>query len=71
MKTISEEQRKLNQELHQNRPDFGSKGGAGNQTVINILSRYHEMGLIKSVLDYGTGKGAFPKNLKKPVFNKS
>ena len=28
--TISDSQRKLNQELHQSRPDFGSRGGAGN-----------------------------------------
>ena len=62
--TISDSQRKLNQELHQSRPDFGSRGGAGNEEVINIISRFNELGVINSVLDYGTGKGAFPKNLK-------
>lgn len=67
MPTISEEQRKLNQELHQNRPDFGSRGGAGNQTVINLVKRYHELGVINSVLDYGTGKGVFPTNLKRTI----
>ncbi len=67
MKTISDEQRKLNQELHQKRPDFGSKGGAGNETVISLVQRYYDIGLVKSVLDYGTGKGAFPKNLKKSI----
>ena len=63
--TISDSQRKLNQELHQSRPDFGSRGGAGNEEVINIISRFNELGVINSVLDSGTGKGAFPKNLKK------
>mgnify|MGYP001230228349 CR=1 FL=1 len=62
--TISEVQRKLNQELHQSRPDFGSRGGAGNQGVIQVIGRYKELGILTSVLDYGTGKGAFPKNLK-------
>lgn len=61
--TISEEQRRLNQELHQARPDFGSRGGAGNEDIIEVINRYHQLGLIQSVLDYGTGKGAFPKNL--------
>ena len=63
-KTISDSQRKLNQELHRSRPDFGSRGGAGNQGVIDVIGRYKELGVINSVLDYGTGKGAFPKSLK-------
>lgn len=62
--TISDSQRKLNAELHQARPDFGSRGGAGNQEVIKIIGRYKDLNVINSVLDYGTGKGAFPKNLK-------
>ena len=62
--TISDSQRKLNQELHENRPDFGSRGGAGNEGIIQLIGRYKELGVISSVLDYGTGKGAFPKNLK-------
>ena len=65
--TISEEQRKLNQELHQNRPDFGSRGGAGHQGLIQVIRRYHELEVLDSVLDYGTGKGAFPKNLQKAI----
>ena len=63
--TISESQRLLNEELHNSRPDFGSQGGAGNQGVIRAIGRYKQIGQISSVLDYGTGKGAFPKNLKK------
>ena len=63
--TISDSQRKLNEELHKSRPDFGSRGGAGNQGVIEIIGRYKDLGMIGSVLDYGTGKGAFPKSLKK------
>ncbi|WP_115024870.1 methyltransferase domain-containing protein [Synechococcus sp. UW69] len=65
--TISEEQKRLNQELHATRPDFGSRGGAGNKSIIQIISRYQELKQITSVLDYGTGKGAFPKNLKKAL----
>jgi|TARA_B100000674_G_scaffold499200_1_gene542743 hypothetical protein len=64
MSTISEEQRQLNQELHAERPDFGSRGGVGNASMIQIVGRYNEIGVINSVLDYGTGKGAFPKSLK-------
>ena len=66
---ISYLQRKLNEELHQSRPDFGSRGGAGHQGVIQVIGRYKDLGMISSVLDYGTGKGAFPKllkNLSKP-----
>lgn len=64
MATISDEQRQLNQELHAERPDFGSRGGVGNEGVIEIIGRYKEIGVINSVLDYGTGKGAFPRSLK-------
>ena len=60
--TISEEQRRLNQELHQARPDFGSRGGAGNEDIIEVINRYHQLGLIQSVLDYGTGKGITGNN---------
>ena len=63
--TISDSQRRLNQELHQARPDFGSRGGAGNDGVMQAIGRYKELNAIESVLDYGTGKGTFPKNLKK------
>jgi|TARA_X000000950_G_C13878426_1_gene645817 hypothetical protein len=66
-KTISEEQRLLNQQLHTSRPDFGSQGGAGNENVIHALRRYHKLKTLKSVLDYGTGKGAFPNNIKKAI----
>ena len=62
--TISDSQRKLNQELHESRPDFGSRGGAGHQGVIKVIGRYKDLGMISSVLDYGTGKGAFPRSLK-------
>ena len=65
--TISEEQRQLNRELHNQRPDFGSKGGAGHQSVIGIVQRFHQLGELHSVLDYGTGKGLFPKTLKKAL----
>lgn len=67
--TISEKQRRLNQELHQNRADFGSTGGAGNQDVIKAIKRYNKLAIINSVLDYGTGKGQFPKSLQKALPN--
>lgn len=63
--TISEEQRQLNRQLHQQRPDFGNRGGAGHQSVIAALARFQELGEVRSVLDYGTGKGVFPRTLKK------
>ena len=63
--TISEAQRKLNEELHEARPDFGSRGGAGNVGLAQVIGRYKDIGVINSVLDYGTGKGAFPKSLKR------
>ncbi len=66
-KTISEEQKLLNQELHTSRPDFGSRGGAGNEHLISALTRYHKLKSLNSVLDYGTGKGAFPKNIKNSI----
>jgi hypothetical protein len=62
--TISEEQKRLNKELHSTRPDFGSLGGAGHHGVITAIRRYKELNAIESVLDYGTGKGIFPKSLK-------
>jgi len=65
--TISDEQRLLNQQLHAERPDFGSRGGAGHQGVIKAIARYQQLGAISSVLDYGTGKGAFPKALKQAL----
>jgi hypothetical protein len=65
--TISDEQRLLNQQLHAERPDFGSRGGAGHQGVIKAVARYQQLGAITSVLDYGTGKGAFPKALKQAL----
>tara|TARA_B100000674_G_scaffold498996_1_gene540881 strand:+ start:4843 stop:5481 length:639 start_codon:yes stop_codon:yes gene_type:complete len=65
--TISKEQLKQNQELHSKRPDFGSRGGAGNKVISLAIKRFHELKLVNSVLDYGTGKGAYPKSLKKLV----
>jgi len=65
--TISDEQRQLNRELHDQRPDFGSRGGAGHQSIIAIIERFHQLGSFHSVLDYGTGKGLFPKTLKKAL----
>jgi len=65
--TISEEQRRLNSELHAQRPDFGSQGGAGHKGIIAIVERFYKLGTIHSVLDYGTGKGLFPNALKQAL----
>lgn len=67
MSTISDQQLQFNRELHKSRPDFGSRGGAGHEQISIILGRYLELGLIASVLDYGTGKGAFPHKLSQQL----
>ena len=46
MSTISEEQRQLNQELHAERPDFGSRGGVGNKGIIEIIGKYNRKSII-------------------------
>ena len=66
---ISEEQRKLNKALHENRKDFGSRddgsGLAGN--LPTALKRMNDFGACNSVLDYGTGKGKLVERLKREL----
>lgn len=50
---ISEEYRRLNNELHRTRPDYGAKA---YQDVGVVLKTIKNNG-VKSVLDYGCGKG--------------
>lgn len=63
---ISEEQRRLNQALHEQNQDFGNRsdgaGVAGN--LPNTVKRMHELGICESILDYGTGKGKLVQRLK-------
>ncbi|MBQ60492.1 MAG: hypothetical protein CMQ19_00300 [Gammaproteobacteria bacterium] len=63
---ISEEQRRLNQALHQQNNAFGNRAdGAGLATQLPIaLLRMHELGICNSVLDYGTGKGKLVERLR-------
>ena len=65
-KVISEEQRRLNQELHQNRIDFGNRADAAGlaKRLPQALIRMHELGVCRSVLDYGTGKGQLVGRLR-------
>lgn len=66
---ISEEQRKLNRDLHANNQDYGNRiDGAGVASHLpTALKRMHELGCCNSVLDYGTGKGMLVKHLKKKL----
>ena len=66
-KTISDEQVSLNRQLHQDDSNYGNRsdgsGVAGNLPV--ALKRMFEMGIAKSMLDYGTGKGKLVHSLRK------
>ena len=68
-KTISEQQIRLNQELHQKRKDFGNRADTSglNANLCKALSRMHELGVCRSVLDYGTGKGKLVKRLRQEL----
>jgi len=63
---ISDEQRALNKALHDQSSQFGNRsdgaGLAGNLPA--ALSRMNELGVCKSILDYGTGKGKLVERLR-------
>lgn len=63
---ISEQQRLLNQSLHQQNDAFGNRhDAAGLATHLPAaLQRMHELGICHSVLDYGTGKGRLVQRLQ-------
>jgi len=63
---ISTAQRRLNAALHQTDNNFGNRGdGAGlARRLPTALKRMNELGICRSVLDYGTGKGALVRRLK-------
>lgn len=63
---ISEQQRLLNQSLHQHNDAFGNRhDAAGLATHLPAaLTRMHELGICTSVLDYGTGKGKLVERLR-------
>ena len=66
---ISDEQRALNQQLHEQVSQFGNRadgaGLAGN--LSSSLNRMHELGICNSVLDYGTGKGKLVHRLRQEL----
>ena len=65
MSVISQEQLALNKALHQQNGDFGNRAGASGMAsrLPLALTRMHQVGLCRSVLDYGTGKGLLVKRL--------
>ena len=66
---ISEKQKQLNKKLHEENNDFGMRDAAGGlaKKLPSSIKRMNELGLCKSVLDYGTGKGSIVKRLKKEL----
>lgn len=57
---ISEEYRKLNQELHESNPQYGSHGHDDLKKIKQLIKVYH----CHSVLDYGCGKATLSKKLR-------
>ncbi|MBM5785817.1 MAG: class I SAM-dependent methyltransferase [Cyanobacteria bacterium K_DeepCast_35m_m1_288] len=66
---ISENQRSLNKALHSENQQFGNRPtGAGLATHLPAaLMRMHELGLCRTVLDYGTGKGKLVHYLREKL----
>lgn len=52
MKLITDEYRRLNEQLHADRPDYGTSGRKWASTIFNLLESDDE-----TILDYGCGKG--------------
>lgn len=59
---ISDEYRKLNNELHETNPEYGARGGARWVDIVNQLTWQFET---FSVLDYGCGKASLSQALTK------
>lgn len=66
---ISEEQRRLNQQLHADSSNFGNRAdAAGLATRLpEALTRMQQFGVCHSVLDYGTGKGKLVERLRQEL----
>jgi hypothetical protein len=56
---ISEEYRRLNEKLHEDRPDYGT---SGHRWVVPVRELAREMGAT-SILDYGCGKRTLEREL--------
>lgn len=61
--TITDDFRKLNQQLHEENPYYGA-GGAKHASIVEKM----KVGSIESVLDYGCGKGRLQKALSFPIW---
>ena len=63
---ITEEQRSLNQKLHEKDTNYGNRyDGAGIATnITKAISRMNELGACSSILDYGTGKGKLVERMR-------
>lgn len=66
---ISNQQRKLNAALHTQNDAFGNRhDAAGLATHLPAaLTRMHDLGICRSVLDYGTGKGKLVERLRREL----
>lgn len=66
---ISKAQLDLNANLHDTDDKYGNRDdGAGVATRLpSAILRLHELGICSSVLDYGTGKGALTRRLRKEL----
>ena len=61
---ISDKMLQLNSKLHRDVPEFGVGGGKHSETVLKMV----EISKLKSVLDYGCGKGLLAKSLPFPIW---
>lgn len=60
---ITDEYRKLNREMHERKKGYGSNGKKLAPVVLGLIRKYK----IRSILDYGSGKGSFKVALKPQV----
>lgn len=61
MKTISEEYRKLNEQLHNDRPDFGANSARWADKMARLASDWQ----CKTAVDLGCGKGNLKQALRR------
>ena len=59
---ITDEYRDQNMQLHRTRPDYGANGARHAEAIRNICMSWN----IKSLLDYGCGKGSLIEALRVP-----
>lgn len=56
--------RKLNQQLHEQRPDYGAGGAQHAPMVLSLAERFG----VRAILDYGCGKGGLAQALPWPIW---